>query len=171
VTIAKRPSFRVRDGRDKRLIWGNREAKYFFERDWTDEISLESFDNFSFTRDVKCQEICRSRPMIPRILRLSAAAKKTSRADVQKLRRAPTRWDSLDWRWLGTGQPAIDACTQVGQSGLFQESVTFLSGRQSVSCLSSAFSFIGKTLTKRDFVFYHGLSLAGQATCQGQESS
>jgi hypothetical protein len=51
VTIAKRPSFRVRDGRDKRLIWGNREAKYFCERDWTDEISLESFDNFSFTRN------------------------------------------------------------------------------------------------------------------------
>jgi len=50
-------------------------------------------------------------------------------------------------------QPAIDACTEVGQAGFFQESITLLSWRQSVRYLSSAFSFIGKALTKRDFVF------------------
>jgi hypothetical protein len=32
------------------LIWGKREAKYFFRQDWTGSISLSRFNKFAVTR-------------------------------------------------------------------------------------------------------------------------
>jgi hypothetical protein len=34
----------------KHLIWGNHEAKYFFDEDWTGKISLKLLEKLTFTR-------------------------------------------------------------------------------------------------------------------------
>jgi hypothetical protein len=39
-----------RDGGDKQLICVKREAEYFFDEDWTGQISLNRLDNFDFAR-------------------------------------------------------------------------------------------------------------------------
>jgi hypothetical protein len=39
-----------------RLIWGNREAKYFLLKIWTTQISLIPFGNFLFTRKAHFQQ-------------------------------------------------------------------------------------------------------------------
>jgi hypothetical protein len=36
------------------LIWAKREAKYFFERDWTGSISLIGFDKSAVWRNSNC---------------------------------------------------------------------------------------------------------------------
>jgi hypothetical protein len=50
VTIAKRPSCGNRTGKRKPLIWGLRQAEYFFGDDWTTQIRLNPFDKFRFAR-------------------------------------------------------------------------------------------------------------------------
>jgi hypothetical protein len=39
-----------RDGPTHEVIWGKREAKYFFGKDWTGSISLIRFDKFAGAR-------------------------------------------------------------------------------------------------------------------------
>jgi len=39
----------------KPLIWGRREAKYFFAQDWTTQISLKGLEKFRFTRERYCE--------------------------------------------------------------------------------------------------------------------
>jgi hypothetical protein len=51
VTIAKRPSDRVRDGTDVDLIWVAREAKYFSQGDWTGQINLIRLAKSDFARN------------------------------------------------------------------------------------------------------------------------
>jgi hypothetical protein len=36
------------------LIWGNREGKYFYAKDWTGSISLIGFDKFAVRRKGYC---------------------------------------------------------------------------------------------------------------------
>jgi hypothetical protein len=48
VTTAKRPSCRSGTAMMKHLIWGNDEAKYFFDEDWTGKISLKRLEKLAF---------------------------------------------------------------------------------------------------------------------------
>jgi hypothetical protein len=46
VTIAKRPFVWAGMAKDMQVIWVRREWKYFFEEDWTTQISLNCFNKF-----------------------------------------------------------------------------------------------------------------------------
>jgi hypothetical protein len=48
VTIAIRP-YGGRDGWDMQLIWVKREGEYFFEEDWTTQITLIGKEIFPFS--------------------------------------------------------------------------------------------------------------------------
>jgi hypothetical protein len=79
---------------------------------------------------------------------------------LEKLGHAPAQWDGLDWRQFGRNQPAIDAGAEISQASLFQESISFLSRRQSKCHLPGTLSFVREALAKGDFMFspvaFHG---------------
>jgi hypothetical protein len=89
----------------------------------------------------------------------SEASRKT-----RKLGHAPPERHGLDGRQLGSGQPAIYACTEISQASLFQESIPLLSSRERKRHLSGALSFICEALAKGNFVHipltFHGSLLA-----------
>ncbi len=63
VTIAIRPSLRDETAAVVVLIWGRREAKYFYGEDWTGQIALKSLEKIAPSR-MRCRRIPHDKPAI-----------------------------------------------------------------------------------------------------------